>query len=83
MITYQATGDETPYYCKTYQTEIDYWQEQYKVKANQNKELYKELMEAKMRLLEIGIKIPKELKNTKVILPATTAQPDVHNHYYY
>lgn len=58
IMVFEISGAETPYYCSAYQKDIEYWQLEYKKSQKENKRLEVELMEAKNRLLEIGIKIP-------------------------
>ena len=68
FVAYNAGAAETTYRCRHYQADIDYWQQQYSNVVKENKQLFKELMEAKMEILEKGIKIPKALMNTEIII---------------
>jgi len=83
LFTFNIEAAETTYHCRQYQSDIDYWQNQYARVIKLNKELYKELMEAKMEILKRGIKIPEALKNTEIILPKRKKQSVTHNYYYY
>ena len=59
---------ETTYHCSHFQKDIDYWQQQYSLLLKEKREVEKELYELKMKQLEKGIKIPKALKNTEIIV---------------
>jgi len=83
LFAFNVEAAETTYHCSHFQSDIDYWQAEYIKVVKANKELYKDLMDAKMKTLEQGIKIPKALKDTKIILHKGAKKTSTHYHYYY
>jgi len=82
LIAFTVEPAETTYHCRHFQSDIDYWQAQYSRVVKENKELEKELMEAKMEILEKGIKIPESLRDTKVIVEKKK-RTTTNNYFYY